>query len=50
MTKYTAVLIEPRKHKALPFVLNNFFENLSDEWSFVIFHGNQNYEYILDIM
>ena len=50
MTKYTAVLIEPRKHKALPFVLNNFFENLSDEWSFVIFHGNKNHEYIMDIM
>ena len=50
MTKYTAVIIEPRKHKALPFVLNNFFENLSEEWSFIIFHGNQNQEYIMDIM
>lgn len=50
MTKYTAVIIEPRKHKALQFVLNNFFENLSNEWSFVILHGNQNKEYIMDIM
>lgn len=50
MTKYTAVIIEPRKHKAMLFVLNNFFENLSDEWSFVIFHGNLNKEYIMDIM
>ena len=50
MTNYTAIIIEPRKHKALSFVLKNFFENLSEEWSFVIFHGNQNKEYIMDIM
>jgi hypothetical protein len=30
-SKYTAVIIEPRQHKALQFVLNNFLENLNDE-------------------
>ena len=40
--KYTAVIIEPRNHKALEFVLNNFMENLSDEWGFIIFHSNTN--------
>ena len=30
--KYTAIIIEPRKHKALCFVLNNMLECLSNEW------------------
>ena len=37
--KYTAVIVEPREHKALSFVLNNFLENLSDEWNIIIMHG-----------
>jgi hypothetical protein len=44
--KYTAVIIEPRKHKALSFVLKNFFTNLSEDWGFIIFHGNKNKEFI----
>ena len=48
--KYTAIIIEPRKHKAFEFVLNNFIKNLSDEWDFIIFHGNQNEEYIKKIL
>jgi len=43
--KYTAVIIEPREHPALEFVLQNFNDNLSDEWQFVVFHGNKNIEY-----
>jgi hypothetical protein len=50
MFKYTAVIIEPRKHKAFEFVLKNFFENLSDEWGFIIFHGKDNKEYIENIL
>jgi len=46
----TAVIIEPRKHKALYFVLNNFLENLSDDWNIIIFHGNLNKEYINTII
>ena len=50
MWKYTAVIIEPRKHKALEFVLRNFIENLSDEWKILIFHGRQNKEFIQEII
>jgi hypothetical protein len=50
MTKYTAIIIEPRKHLALKFVLNNFLENLSEEWSVLIFHGSKNVEYIQNII
>ena len=49
-SKYTAVIIEPRQHKALHFVLNNFLENLNDEWNVIIFHGKQNYNYIMNII
>lgn len=31
MFKYTAVIIEPRRHNALEFVLENFLTNLSEE-------------------
>jgi hypothetical protein len=43
--KYTAVIIEPREHPALEYVLKNFNDNLSNEWRFVIFHGNNNINY-----
>ena len=48
--KYTAVIVEPRKHKALEFVLQNFLENLSNEWSILIMHGNTNSEYLHNIL
>ena len=47
--KYTAVIIEPRKHKALEFVLQNFNDNLSDDWQFIVFHGTKNKEYTENI-
>jgi hypothetical protein len=50
MFQYTAIIIEPRPHKALNFVLNNFLENLSDEWGFIIFHGNKNTNFIQNII
>ena len=43
--KYTAIIIEPRKHKALEFVLNNVCECLSNEWKIVLFHGIKNIDY-----
>jgi hypothetical protein len=49
-SKYTAVIIEPREHPALLFVLNNILENLSDEWNILIFHGNKNIEYLNNII
>ena len=47
---YTAIIIEPRKHKALQFVLNNFLSNLSNDWSIIVFHGNNNIDYLNDII
>jgi hypothetical protein len=47
--KYTAVIIEPREHAALEFVLQNFNDNLSEEWQFVVFHGNKNIDYTQSI-
>ena len=48
--KYTVAIIEPREHKALRFVLNNFLNNLSDEWFIIIFHGNLNESFVKDII
>jgi hypothetical protein len=48
--KYTAMIIEPRKHKAIEFVLNNMLECLNDDWSIVFFHGNNNKEYVSNIV
>jgi len=48
--KYTAIIIEPRKHKALEFVLNNACECLSDEWRIILFHGKKNDEYSIEIV
>ena len=36
---YTAIIIEPRKHKAIKFVLKNAYDNLSNEWNIIIFVG-----------
>lgn len=50
MFKYTAVIVEPREHPALEFVLHNFCSNLSDEWGFIVFHGTENYDYLDNII
>lgn len=47
---YTAIIIEPRNHKALEFVLLNFLENLDYKWNFLIFHGTQNKDYLIEIL
>jgi len=48
--KYTAVIVEPRKHKAIEFVLNNVCDCLSNEWKVVFFHGSTNYDYVNEII
>jgi len=48
--KYTAIIVEPRKHKALEFVLNNVCDCLSDEWKVILFHGKNNNEYANEII
>jgi len=48
--KYTAIIVEPRKHKAIEFVLKNALECLNDDWSIVLFHGNLNKDYVTNIV
>ena len=45
-----AVIVETRKNKALPFVLNNVMSILPNNWSLQIFHGNDNLDFISDII
>jgi len=47
---YTAIIVEPREHKALPFVVKNALDNLSNDWNIIIFHGNRNVEYVNSIV
>ena len=47
---YTAVIVEPRCHLALELVLLNFNRNLDDNWKFIIYHGNNNEQFIKDII
>jgi hypothetical protein len=47
---YTAVIVEFRIHNALPFVLKNFDENLSNEWSILVIHGIENNIFIKDFI
>lgn len=49
-TLYSAIIVEPRKHSALEFVLKNFLENLDDQWTVVIIHGNLNNHFVKDII
>lgn len=44
----SAIIIEPRMHKALEFVLNNMYNCLS--CNIILFHGNNNIEYSRDIV
>lgn len=43
---YTAVIVEPRQHKSMEFVLRNFLTNLEANWAVLVFHGNQNKEWL----
>lgn len=47
---YTAVLIEPRKHKALEFCINNLLDNLNSDWNILVFHSDENQEYLSNIV
>tara|TARA_Y100001973_G_C5198542_1_gene335968 strand:- start:1418 stop:2176 length:759 start_codon:yes stop_codon:yes gene_type:complete len=48
--KKVALIVETRKHKALPFVLNNVMSILPNDWGLQIFHGNNNLEYLNDLI
>jgi len=47
---YTAIIVEPRKHRALSYVLNNILTNLSNDWNVVVCHGTQNAEFVNNII
>ena len=44
------MIVEPRKHKALSFVLKNALTNLPDNWNIVIMYGNKNKQFVMDII
>jgi hypothetical protein len=46
---YTAIIVEPREHKALHFVVKNALDNLTDDWNVIIFHGNKNIDFVNNI-
>ena len=47
---YTALIIEPRQHPALRFVLQNFLENLDSQWNFILYHGLDNEQWMKSIV
>jgi hypothetical protein len=47
---YTAVIVEPRNHKALHLVIQNACENLSLDWCILIYHGTKNKALVNDII
>lgn len=50
MSVFTAVIVEPRRHPALAFVLKNMATLLPDGWKILVFHGNTNGEFVQDII
>ena len=46
----TAVIVEPRRHPALKYVLQNMVSSLPSDWSILIFHGKDNNTYVQTIL
>jgi len=42
----TAIIVEPRRHRALAFVVRNVLENLEVNWNVRIYHGTENEEFV----
>jgi hypothetical protein len=47
---YTAVILEPRIHRAWKLVLNNFLTNLDERWDFLIVCGLLNKEFLIELI
>jgi hypothetical protein len=47
---YTAVITEPRIHRAWKLVLNNFLTNLDERWDFLIVCGLLNKEFLIELI
>ena len=44
---YTAVIVEPRQHRAMPLVVKNFLTHLpATEWKFLVMHGVSNKTFV----
>jgi hypothetical protein len=48
--EYSAIIIEPRQHRALEFVLQNFTKHLDNRWQIIIFHGTENEDFVKEIV
>lgn len=48
--QYTAVMVEPRKHKAIQFVLTNYLKCLDLNWCIKIMVGDHNVDYVNNIV
>jgi hypothetical protein len=48
--RYTAVIVEPRKHRATQFVLTNILTNLDERWDVIFYHGTENGEWVRQIV
>ena len=46
----TAIIVEPRKHRALGFVVRNVLENLPENWNVRIFHGTLNKSFVEELL
>lgn len=47
---YTAVIVEPRIHRAWKLVLNNFLTNLDERWDFIIVCGLLNKDFLTELI
>ena len=50
MSEYTAIIVEPRQHPALFFVLNNFLDNLDLRWNIIVYCGNKNVDWLKELL
>ena len=46
----TAIMIEPRKHRAMELVLRNMNTCLPPEWKIIVFVGDDNYDYTQNVV
>jgi hypothetical protein len=49
-SEYTVVMVEPRKHEDMKYVLRNVMHMCDGNWALHIFHGNKNETYIKEIV
>lgn len=47
---YSAVIIEPRVHFGFEIVLDNFLNRLDERWNFIIFCGNSNVAFLINLI